>query len=51
LLEYEPTFLQEKLENMTIEIGKVGIACAVLTFLAIILRIILEFSNIIPCGC
>jgi len=36
---------------MAIKIGNVGIACAILTFIAIILRLILEFFNVIPCGC
>jgi hypothetical protein len=36
---------------MTVKIGNVGITCAVLTFIAVILRIILEFARVIPCGC
>jgi hypothetical protein len=36
---------------MTVKIGNVGITCAVLTFFAVILRIILEFARVIPCGC
>jgi hypothetical protein len=36
---------------MAVKIGNVGIACAVLTLIAVILRIILEFARLIPCGC
>ena len=36
---------------MSINIGNVGITCAILTFLSVITRIILEFARVIPCGC
>lgn len=47
----EPTLLQEKLEVIADKIGKVGIACAVLTFFSMVVRTILEMFMIIPCGC
>lgn len=49
--ENEPTLLQKKLESIADKIGNFGIACAVLTFIAMIIRVILEMVKIIPCGC
>lgn len=47
----EPTHLQEKLETMANKIGKFGLACAVLVFLAMLIRVALEMTGVIPCGC
>lgn len=47
----EPTLLQQKLEAIAAKIGNVGIACAVLTFFSLIIRVIVEMMSIIPCGC
>lgn len=47
----EPTLLQKKLETIADKIGKVGFACATLTFVAMLIRIILEMVGVIPCGC
>jgi len=49
--ESEPTLLQKKLETIATKIGNLGIACALLTFLSLIQRIVLEMMEIIPCGC
>lgn len=46
-----PTLLQEKLETIADKIGKFGIICATLTFVAMIIRIILEMTKVSPCGC
>jgi len=46
-----PTLLQEKLETIANKIGNVGIACAVLTFVAMLIRTLLEAVGWIPCGC
>jgi len=51
MVESEPTPLQVRLEDMAEKIGNFGLACAVLTFLAVILRLILELVKVIPCGC
>ena len=50
-VEQEPTLLQQKLEVMALKIGNLGILCAVMTFILSIIRIYLEFTEIIPCGC
>ena len=47
----EPTHLQKKLVTMAEKIGNVGIGCAVLTFLSLIFRVVLEMMQIVPCGC
>jgi magnesium-transporting ATPase (P-type) len=47
----EPTLLQQRLETIATKIGNVGIACAILTFFAMVFRTILEMTNITPCGC
>jgi magnesium-transporting ATPase (P-type) len=47
----EPTLLQKKLETIADKIGKVGFACATLTFFAMLVRIMLEMVGVIPCGC
>jgi len=46
-----PTLLQEKLETIASKIGNVGIACAVLTIIAMIFRISLEMMYVLYCGC
>lgn len=46
-----PTHLQEKLETMANKIGKFGLACAVLVFVAMLIRVALEMTGVIPCGC
>ena len=51
MTENEPTILQKKLENMANQIGNVGICCAVLTFLSLVVRVTLEMVDVIPCGC
>lgn len=45
------TLLQKKLEIMAGKIGNIGIAAALLTFFASLLRIILESTGLLPCGC
>lgn len=47
----EPTLLQKKLANMADQIGMVGVMCAVLTFVGMIFRVILELMKLVPCGC
>ena len=49
--ENEATNLQKKLANMADQIGNVGIGCALLTFLSLVVRVTLEMVDIIPCGC
>lgn len=49
--ENGPTHLQRKLEVIADKIGKVGIACALLTFCAMVFRTALEMLDLIPCGC
>ena len=49
--ESEPTGLQIKLTVIADKIGNFGIACAVLTFSSMLVRVALEMSDIIPCGC
>jgi Ca2+ transporting ATPase len=46
-----PTHLQEKLETMANKIGKFGLLCAVLVFVAMLIRVALEMTGVIPCGC
>lgn len=36
---------------MAAKIGNIGIACALLTIFASFVRIILESTNVLPCGC
>jgi len=43
--------LQEKLNSIANQIGAVGYGCAGLTFVAILIRLILEASDVINCGC
>jgi magnesium-transporting ATPase (P-type) len=43
--------LQKKLNTIANQIGNVGYACAAFTFIAILLRLILEISGVINCGC
>ena len=47
----EPTLLQKKLETIASKIGNVGIGCAILTFISLIVRDALEMYKILPCGC
>jgi len=49
--ETKQTLLQRKLEIMAGKIGNIGIACAVLTIIASLIRILLESFNVLPCGC
>lgn len=49
--EPEPTLLQEKLSTIADKIGNVGTAVAALTLLAQLIKLILEFTEVIPCGC
>jgi magnesium-transporting ATPase (P-type) len=43
--------LQKKLNSIANQIGGVGYACAALTFVAILIRLILEIAGVINCGC
>jgi magnesium-transporting ATPase (P-type) len=43
--------LQKKLNTIANQIGNVGYACAALTFIAILIRLILEIAGVINCGC
>ena len=36
---------------MANQIGNVGIGCAVLTLLSLVIRVVLEMVDVIPCGC
>jgi magnesium-transporting ATPase (P-type) len=47
----EQTLLQEKLEVMAGKIGNLGFTVAIGTFLACVVRIIIEASGLLPCGC
>lgn len=47
----EPTLLQEKLETIANKIGNVGILVAILTFFGQIIRLSLELTGNLPCGC
>lgn len=49
--QYEPTYLQKNLENIAYQIGKIGFLGGILSFLAIIFRIVIEMVGIVPCGC
>lgn len=46
-----PTGLQDKLAVMADKIGTFGLYCAYLTFGSMLVRVALEMTNIIPCGC
>lgn len=50
-LEHQQTPLQEKLEVLADKIGNFGMAAAVITFLFVVLRLVLELLQVIPCGC
>lgn len=50
-VENTPTLLQKKLETIATKIGNFGIACAVLTFLSMLFRVMLEMVSVLPCGC
>ena len=47
----EPTLLQKKLAVMADKIGLVGLSCAVLTLISLLVRSGLEMGKLIPCGC
>lgn len=47
----EETDLQKKLAIIATKIGNVGIAAAVLTFVSMIIRLVLEGVKVLPCGC
>lgn len=49
--ESSETDLQKKLTIIAEKIGNVGIAAAVLTFISMIVRSILEMIDVLPCGC
>lgn len=49
--EDNKTLLQKKLESIANQIGNVGYGCAILTFFAILIRLILENFEVINCGC
>lgn len=49
--ERQETDLQKKLEVIASKIGNVGILAAVLTFIGMIFRSILEMNEILPCDC
>lgn len=49
--ENEPTLLQQRLETIASKIGNIGISCAILTFIAMVFRSILEMTQAVPCGC
>lgn len=49
--ESSETDLQKKLTIIAEKIGNVGIAAAVLTFISMIVRSILEMVDVLPCGC
>lgn len=49
--ENESTHLQKKLEVIADKIGNIGIGCAVLTFISMVIRTALEMVDVIPCGC
>jgi len=36
---------------MANQIGKFGLACAVMVFVAMLIRVALEMLSVIPCGC
>lgn len=50
-VQNEPTPLQEKLEVLADSIGKFGLGSAILTFAFVMLRLVFELLQIIPCGC
>mmetsp|Transcript_15972 Transcript_15972/g.26934 ORF Transcript_15972/g.26934 Transcript_15972/m.26934 type:complete len:1163 (-) Transcript_15972:42-3530(-) len=47
----QPTLLQEKLETIANKIGNVGIFVACLTMAAQVIKITLEYTKVLPCGC
>lgn len=47
----EKTLLQQKLNRIADSIGKVGYLCATLTFVVIVIRIVVEYTGGLPCGC
>jgi len=49
--ENDQTHLQEKLEAITLSIGKLGFGVAILTALSQVVRILLEMWNVVECGC
>lgn len=51
LNEPEQTLLMKKLETMAGKIGNIGFAVATGTFIASLLRIIVEYAGFLPCGC
>lgn len=50
-VENEQTPMQVRLEDMADKIGNFGLACAIGTFIVVLLRIIFELLQFIPCGC
>ena len=49
--EPEKTLLMQKLDVMAGKIGNIGFAVAIGTFVAGVIRIILEATSVLPCGC
>lgn len=47
----QPTQLQLKLDTIATKIGNLGLAVAVLTFFAQLVRILLEMFHVLPAGC
>lgn len=49
--ENNETHLQKKLQNITLQIGKLGMGVALLTALSQVVRILLEMFEVVHCGC
>lgn len=49
--DQDKTLLMKKLDVMAGKIGNIGIGAAIGTFIAGLIRIILEAFNVLPCGC
>lgn len=49
--DQEQTLLMKKLDVMAGKIGNIGFGAAIGTFIASLIRIILEASGALPCGC
>jgi len=46
-----PTLLQKKLDTIAGQIGNVGITCAVMTLISLIIRVGVEMAGYLPCQC
>lgn len=49
--EDEPTLLQRRLEKIANQIGYLGTIVGILVFISLVVRIMLEMTGNIPCGC